>query len=378
MRIQLHLLSLAGGLLCLSLSNKGDISMAATSTDTTGKGRPAITASFASSVERSYSLQGLQLLLQSKQPAGIQLGITRQGRPVKAWYFPGTSDKKALVIGGMHGSELSSIEVAQALVEKLSAREERTYYSVIIIPSLFPDNAAMAMQVPEQAGSVLNIGRYTHEGAVDPNRQMPSPGRDYDDGIFTDHLHRPIETENQLLLQLIRIYKPERIANVHAIRNINYGGIYADPRTDENGIALGYATDSSLAVDMAALVNEQQGNVAGNHLGKRPTALYYKDPVPVAKGLFQKRNTTGSALKAHRGSGISMGTWGTTAIKDEQDSSRSRNAMRVITIEVPGAKRSFDYASEKQQFFFRKQVQAFVNAIEEVFLGEYYVETVGG
>lgn len=374
MRIQLHLLSLAGGLLCLSLSAKDSISPDVPTTDTTGKGRPAIQASFASSVERFYSLQGLDLLLQSKQPAGMQLGITREGRPVNAWYFPGTSDKKALVIGGMHGSELSSIEVAQALIEKLSMREEKTYYSVIIIPSLFPDNAAMAMKVPEQAGSVLNIGRYTHENAVDPNRQMPSPGKDYDEGSFTDHLHRPIETENQLLLQLIRIYKPERIANVHAIRNINYGGIYADPRTDENSIALGYETDSSLAVDMASLVQQQQGNVAGNHLGKHPTALYYKDPVPAPKGLLQKRNTTGSALKAHRGSGISMGTWGTTAIRDEEDSSRCRNAMRVITIEVPGAKRSFDYASASRQAFFRKQVQAFVNAVEEVFLGEHYVE----
>lgn len=374
MRIQLHFISVIGGLLSLSLADKINGWAAAAPTDTTGNGRPVIRASFASSVERFYSLQGLNLLLQSKQPAGIQLGITRQGRPVNAWYFPGTSDKKALVIGGVHGSELSSIEVAQALVEKLSAREEKTYYSVIVIPSLFPDNAAMAMKVPEQAGSVLNIGRYTHENAVDPNRQMPSPGKDYSDESFADHLHRTIESENQLLLQLIRIYKPERIANVHAIRNINYGGIYADPRTDESSIALGYASDSSLAVDMAALVNQQQGNVAGNRLEKRPTALYYKDPVPAAKGSLQKRNTTGSALKAHRGSGISMGTWGTTAIKDEKDSNRNRNAMRVITIEVPGAKRSFDYAAEKQQVFFRKQVLAFVNAIEEVFLGEYYVE----
>jgi hypothetical protein len=378
MRIQLHLASLLGGLLCLSLANKDSAGTVAVPVDTSGNGRPVIKASFASAEmtlkERFYTLPDLGLLLQLKQPAGIQLGITRQGRPVNAWYFPGTSDKRALVIGGVHGSELSSIEVAQALVEKLLLQEEQTYYSVIVIPSLFPDNAAMAMKVPEQAGSVLNIGRYTHENAVDPNRQMPSPGKDYDDDSFADHLHRTIETENQFLLQLIRTYKPERIANVHSIRNTNYGGIYADPRTDEKGIALGYASDSSLAVDMAMMVDELEGNVAGNHLAKQPTALYYKDPVPVPKGDIQKRNTTGSALKAHRGSGISMGTWGTTSIKDDTDSSLNRNAMRVITIEIPGAKRSFDYKTRQQQNFFRQQAMAFVNSIEKVFLGEHHVE----
>ena len=379
MRIHLHLSSLLGGLLCLSLANKDSAWTTEVPVDTTGNGRPVLNASFASAEtgisERLYALPDLGFLLQTKQAAGIQLGLTRQGRRVNAWYFPGTSDKKALVIGGMHGSELSSIEVAQALVEELLMQEEKPYYSVIVIPSLFPDNAATAMKVPEQAGSVLNIGRYTHDNAVDPNRQMPSPGKDFDDEQMTDHLHRSIEKENQLLLQLIRLYKPDRVANVHAIRNTSYGGIYADPRTDEKGIALGYATDSSLAVDMAIAVAQRHGNVAGNRLDKRPTALYYKDPVPAPKGFLQKRNTVGSALKAHRGSGISMGTWGTTAVKDDTDSSRNRNAMRVITIEVPGAKRSFDYKNPQQQRIFRQQVLAFMHSIHEVFLGEKHVET---
>jgi hypothetical protein len=230
------------------------------------------------------------------------------------------------------------------------------------------------MKVPEQTGSVLNIGRYTHDQAVDPNRQMPSPGENIDDDELTDHLHRRIEKENQLLLQLIREFKPERITSIHAIRNINYGGIYADPRTDANGIALGYASDSSLAVDMATLVDRHQGNVAGNHLDTKPTALYYKDPTPVAAGLPQKRNTVGAALKANRGSGISMGTWGTTAIEKEKNSDFNRGAMRVITMEVPGAKRSFDYKTDQQKAFFRNQMLAFVNSIHDVFLGEYHVE----
>ncbi len=337
-----------------------------------------INASFASVehklTERLYSPADLDELLERQQPAGIQLGTTRQGRSVNAWYFPGTSDKRALVIGGVHGSELSSIEVAQALVERLMSANEQSHYSVIVIPALFPDNAATAMRMPEQTGSVLNIGRYTHEQAVDPNRQMPSPGENIDDDELTDHLNRRIEKENQLLLQLIREYKPDRIASVHAIRNINYGGIYADPRTDANSIALGYASDSSLAVDMATLVDKQQGNVEGNHLQTRPTALYYKDPTPVAAGFPQKRNTVGAALKSNRGSGISMGTWGTTAVEKEKDQALNRDAMRVITMEVPGARRSFDYKTDQQKAFFRNQMLAFVNAIHHIFLGNHHVE----
>ena len=378
MRTHFHPGILLGGLLFLSFSNRGTAPVVRTPVDTTEAGKPAIHASFASTGallnSGFYTLPDLDLLLQLKHPAGVQLGLTRQGRPVTAWYFPGTSDQKALVIGGVHGSELSSIEVADALVEKLLLQEEKTYYSVIVIPSLFPDNAATAMRAPEQTGSVLNIGRYTHQTAVDPNRQMPSPGEDMDDERPADHLNRTIERENQFLLQLIRAYRPTRIASLHAIRNTNYGGIYADPRTDAKGYALGYDSDSSLAVDMAKLVDLQHGNVAGNQLDKKPTALYYMDPIPVAKGILQKRNTTGSALKAHRGSGISMGTWGTTAIENERSGLSNRPAMRVITIEVPGARRSFDYKTAQQQDFFRNQMLAFANSIYNVFLSELYVE----
>lgn len=378
MRIHFQLGVLLGGLLLLSFAKETNTWTAFTAVDTTGKGGPALRISLPSAEhtlnERFYTMPDIELLLELKQPAALQLGMTKQGRPVNAWYFPGTSDRRALIIGGVHGSELSSIEVAQSLIEKMMTQEDRTYYSAIIIPSLFPDNAATAMREPSQTGSVLNIGRYTHDNAVDPNRQMPSPGKEFDNNIAEDHLHRTIEKENQFLLQLIREYKPERIASVHAIRNTNYGGIYADPRTDAKGFALGFESDSSLAVDMATAVAERNGNVAGNHLDNKPTALYYKDPTPVAKGLFQKRNTTGAALKGHRGSGISMGTWGTTAIEDESDSTSNRNAMRVITIEVPGAKRSFDYKTVNQQSFFRKQMQAFVGAVYEVFLAERHVE----
>ncbi|MBO9660619.1 MAG: hypothetical protein J7527_17490, partial [Chitinophagaceae bacterium] len=164
MKIQLHIGYLAAGLLFLSFADRNSGPGRNSTTDTTGNGRPLVNASFASAEhnlkERFYTPEDLDIVLEQMQPAKLQLGKTRLGLSVNAWYFPGRSDKRALVIGGVHGSELSSIEVAQALVEKLMSAEEKPYYSVIVIPALFPDNAATAMKVPEQTGSVLNIGRY--------------------------------------------------------------------------------------------------------------------------------------------------------------------------------------------------------------------------
>ena len=325
----------------------------------------------------SYSLKELDMVLQENKNTQFLLGTSREGRKIKAYYIPGTSNLKALVIAGVHGSELSSVEVAYRLLSSL-LHGKQPYYSVVIVPSLFPDNAFKAMNQAEQIGSVDNIGRYTFPDAVDPNRQMPSPGKAYDENKGTDHIGRKIEQENQWLLQLIQAFKPQRIANLHAIRDMNYGGVYADPRTDHLGFALGYSSDSSLAVDIASYIYEGGGHVAGNNLAKKPTALYYKDPVPAPAGTLQKRNMSGSALNAKRGSGVSLGTWASTAVAGEEDPAKNREAMRILTIEYPGYKRSADYQLESQQLFQQKQTELFANAIEIFFLGKYYTENTSG
>src|SRR5688500_12943939 len=74
-----------------------------------------------------------------------QLGLSKKGRPVNAYYFPGASDKKALVIAGVHGSELSAIEIARKLVSMLE-KTSNIHYNVVIIPSVFPDNEVAALK----------------------------------------------------------------------------------------------------------------------------------------------------------------------------------------------------------------------------------------
>ncbi|MBL7742095.1 MAG: hypothetical protein JNN00_01350 [Chitinophagaceae bacterium] len=327
-----------------------------------------------SNLNRStYTLKELDMVVRENRNTEFVLGESKYGQKINAYYIPGTSHQKALVIAGVHGSELSAIDVACRLTNEL-LQGQQPYYSVIIVPALFPENAVKAISEPEQIGSTMNVGRYSYPDAVDPNRQMPSPGKAFDENNCTDHVGRKIEQENQLLLKLIEVFKPQRVANIHAIRDTSYGGIYADPRTDHNGLALGYSTDSILAVEMALFIHRQGGNVAGNKLDRSPTALYYKDPQPVAAGLLQKRNMTGSVLNAKRGSGVSFGTWGSTAIANEADTSRNRDAMRIITIEYPGYKRSSDHRTASRRTVQQKQTELFAAAIKEIFLGKYFTE----
>ena len=315
----------------------------------------------------------LQKILMEKRVARFELGISKKGRPIDAWFFPGTSGKNALVIGGVHGSELSAIEVANALIAQLVAGNS-LYYNVIIVPSLFPDNAETARQLKKEIGSPRNIGRYSFAGAPDPNRQMPTPGLGFDEELQHDHIGRKQEHENVLLLQLVEVYKPHRIASLHAIRDAAYAGFFADPRTDEKGLALGFDTDSSLAISMAAFVEENGGRVPGNQLDKHPSALYYKDPPPALKGNFQKRNFAGSTMAGYKGTGVSLGTWASTAVRDSINPSRNRDAMRIITIEFPGSRRPEDLAKPAQRAYCKKQVNLFAAAIRNIFLQEYFVE----
>jgi|GEM_PF-3411177 hypothetical protein len=314
------------------------------------------------------AFQQLETLMDRRLAGSFVLGHTKSGQPVAAYYFPGTGNKRAVVIGGMHGSELSSIEVARRLIVQLE-QDIVTDYHVLIIPSLFPDNARKALQHPSEIGNEKNIGRYTSDHHPDPNRQMPAPGKAFYDGIPYDMHGRNIEQENQWLLQTIQAFNPERILNIHAVRNVEKAGIFADPRTDAESIALGFAPDSTLAVRMAAFIASQGGKPGGNQLGVTPTAIYHHDFQPVGKGEHQLRNLAGSRLPAMRGSGASLGTWASTAVKDI---GYSRPAITIVTMEFPGSKRPEDYPLKEQQSWCKEEIERYASSISQIFLNQNF------
>lgn len=325
-------------------------------------------------VSRITTSFSVEAALTSRTALKGLLGMSKQSRGIEAYYFPGTSDQRALVIGGVHGTELSSIEVATELVAQLQ-QQSRTYYSVIVIPSLFPDNAQTARNTPDQIGSSQNIGRYSNPAAPDPNRQMPALGKPFDDNHPVDHMNREIEGENRLLLNLIQQFKPQRIINIHAIRNEENAGVFADPRTDSDGYALEYGSDSSLAIDMAIYIESHGGWAPGNRLGQTPTSLYACDPAVAQPGTRQPRNLQGSSLNGNRGTGVSLGSWATTAVSNGTDSANNRDAIRLLTMEFPGCKRPLDYANKADQVYRKKLVTLYAQSIAAVFLADMAAAT---
>lgn len=289
-------------------------------------------------------------------------GYSKKQKPIELYFFPGTSNERALIIGGVHGSELSSVELAQYLISQLS-NGGKPYFNVLIIPSLFPDNVDAARNALTPV--TTNYGRYSDNIHADPNRQMPALGKSFDPLQPYDSYNRLIENENQILLNIIQKYKPSRIANLHAIKDISKAGIYADPRTDCKGFAMGYEKDSSLAINMAKVIDEQNGKVPGNHLDKKFTTLYHHDPQIAKAGFLQKRNLRGSQIPHNRGFGVSLGGWATTEVCE---GNYKRDAIALITVEFPGYKSSNQYSGNKDREQCLVNVEAYALAVRNVFL----------
>lgn len=171
-----------------------------------------------------------------------RLGTTARSRPVEAHFVQGSTARRALVIAGVHGSERQGIEVARRLLADLATMQP--LYTVIVVPSLFPDNAA----------------RRRREGPTPTNRNFPLPSEDLaaataaGGGTAVDASRqggtrtRAILPENIMLLQLIERFAPERIISIHGTVHSGAGGVFYDPlslspaqvaqaRSDARGLA---------------------------------------------------------------------------------------------------------------------------------------------
>lgn len=324
------------------------------------------------------------LPFRTKTPCTVALGkSSSKVHEVRAYFFPGTSREKAMVIAGVHGSELSGIEVVQCLVKKLfedSKGGARPHFDVTIVPELFPDNAARARDHARRLaaerkskkedvgllGEDSNVGRRTQGSDVDPNRQLPELGQPFNGSNPVDSLNRTIERENQYLLNLIQTLKPKRIANVHANRNPVHSGIFADPHSwpgtatnkDKTDAEERTFRDAALALAMARRAEKGGANVRGNRLNMSCE----KSECPV--WLYP--------VKPPR-KGVSLGEWGPREVPV------SRGAISVITVEVqhyystdliglggtPVRKQTQADVKNRQ-----KEFAAHRDALVEVFLGQ--------
>jgi len=304
---------------------------------------------------------------------------------VEAHFFEGKSNKRALVFGGIHGSEQAGIQVVEMLLKKLNDNEDKPYYTVIVIPVLFERNANRANEHRFNRSWLHNENNkkntrrtpikecppdlvMTSGKCADPNRNAPKLGEDINLKDAKDHLGRTMLTPNIILGDLIKRFNPERVASVHSITNPNSAGFFADPHTDTNGQ---YGNDEknktkddwNLAIDMAKKAKEKGAKVKENKIievkDKTTGKITYDTSNASAAyggGEFWK---TGSDF--NKPSGTEHGaSWGDYI----SQATPSRESKTIITIETP----KYHSAEENTTRF--KELEAHAIAIEEIFLGK--------
>jgi hypothetical protein len=307
---------------------------------------------------------------------GMSSGLISAKIPIKAFYFPGETDQRALILGGVHGSELSGIEAAKRLVQSLRDRFDKTgkipHWTTIIIPELIPETAAQARARPSTMKNDSNVGReisvpkQSGKGTKEifPARQFPAPGRSLSDLTTAggpvdakgkrlkdvENVPVPLLPETVALLKLIERFKPTRIASIHAHRfggkaerGKDAPGIFVDPRggLDKKRIPKtgeGKA-DDALALALAKEAEHGGARVPGNWLKSSKPEVHYAD-------------------SAGHPPGFSLGDWGPTEVPG------ARMGMTVITVEIEHYYESGQDPSSARA----KELQAHSDALQKVFL----------
>ncbi|HEX2210440.1 MAG TPA: hypothetical protein VHG93_22365, partial [Longimicrobium sp.] len=186
--------------------------------------------------------------------------------PVVAYFFPGRTAERALVIGGIHGNEVQGARTVQALRAELtraSLAGRPPRFTTILVPVLnarthdprlrSQGQRYLPRRVQELAADPATRARETN--GIEPNRTFPAPGETYADVRARQRVGQPdllytgpprgrdqsstmMPPETRALVRLIERFNPSRIASVHAhgiaprgtARAGNDPGIFVDPR----------------------------------------------------------------------------------------------------------------------------------------------------
>ncbi len=131
-----------------------------------------------------------------------EVGRSVGGEAIRAVVFKGDSPP-VLVIGGIHGSEPSSVDLVNALARYLVVYpEDRAGRQVVLIPRSNPDG--------------LRRGRRTNANNVDLNRNFKTANFNPKGPGGTEPLSEP---ESRAIAQVIERYRPFCIVSIHAPLN---------------------------------------------------------------------------------------------------------------------------------------------------------------
>lgn len=235
------------------------------------------------------------------------LGLTKGNRHVKALFFPGVSNQRALVIAGVHGTERQGMQVAELLIERL--KKARPFFTVIVVPSLFPDN---------RAAGPFGL----REGSTRTNRNFPVGGRTLAEatraggGTPKDKNRKPILPENVMLMELMERFQPARIISIHGTWDASKAGVFSDPhflsesRLQElRRAAWQLALDWEVGQPPAPTPQVQEQRRAAQ------AAVFEQQLIAEAKKLNQERTLSDQALAIAAARSIADKTSGLTELK---------------------------------------------------------------
>jgi len=319
-----------------------------------------------------------------------------------SYLFNGVTPEVALVIAGIHGSELSGIEVANWIRIKLLKSKTLPRFITIIVPEIYPDQARIARMYRSKNKFTKedNIaGRYVQLGKdqIEPSRQFPKPGTPANSyGNKTDYHGTvpniltpggfPVLPETLDLLWLIETWKPVRIASIHALRKPSTvkktkdaPGVFVDPRYEYDVACAKYfpypagkilkgkidkynLNDCKFIIDKDPAFPIKQGvikvmNSARNQDGQKDDLLAFN----IAKAIASKKKelVPGNHLQdppevVHYSAstpptfaGYSLGDWGPVKV-DKKGDSGDRAGCPIITVEVYQQYESWAFVNSEQ------------------------------
>jgi hypothetical protein len=299
----------------------------------------------------------------SPEPGNIRAELTYPAEahagslpPVVAYFFPGSTAERALVVGGIHGSEVQgarTVESLRAELRTLSLVGRPPRFTTILVPVLnarIHDPALrrqrdryLPRRTEEEATDAATRARET-SAEIEPNRTFPAPGESHADvraragrggaeleytGPRRDRARSTtvMPPETRVLVQLIERFRPSRIAAVHAhsigrgrARPGNDPGIYVDPaiRRDTTG---NLRTDANRFDPAGDALARRMIATGRRRLGTLPRQVRAGQASPF-------RGNTGSSPTRYATSvptyeGYSLGDWAPS------------HGIQTITIEIP-------------------------------------------
>lgn len=224
------------------------------------------------------------------QPAKTQ---SVNGRPIYTRNIePDEAHLRVLVIGGMHGDELSSASLALHWIA--FAQADPGQISWRFIPALNPD------------GLFSRPSRRVNANGVDLNRNFPTPNWERDAAVYWEKRtgkdprrwpgKRPLsEPESKFLFEEMQRFKPNLIVSIHAPYGVlDFDGPIAPPGR------LG-----RLYLDQVGIFPGSLGNYGGVHKGmpvvtiELPSALLTPRDVEIRRMWLDLRQWMGETMAPH-------------------------------------------------------------------------------